>query len=224
MRASTAYFVGAGTIIAAIAIGLGGGLVAGNIMNPVSPNPTAPKRSADASKVEQRAVATTAPSEPLQYLAGSQVFSAAPAPQAQVSGAVSGTAPAAQAAKTTAAATPAPAVPPAPTAAANDAKPAEQKASAEPPSSVENAYAKAKESDLKPTASERRRVERRQRWVERRRSYDTRDSREQRGRTDWDDVARNVHEDSDAREEAREFPSRPRWGAPQMRLFGPDDD
>ena len=34
MRASTAYFVGAGTIVAAIAIGLGGGIVAGNIMNP----------------------------------------------------------------------------------------------------------------------------------------------------------------------------------------------
>ena len=32
MRASTAYFVGAGTIVAAIAIGLGGGIVAGNIM------------------------------------------------------------------------------------------------------------------------------------------------------------------------------------------------
>ena len=32
MRASTAYFVGAGTIIVAIAIGLGGGIVAGNIM------------------------------------------------------------------------------------------------------------------------------------------------------------------------------------------------
>ena len=37
MRASTAYFVGAGTIVAAIGVGLGGGIVAGNIMNPVTP-------------------------------------------------------------------------------------------------------------------------------------------------------------------------------------------
>ena len=52
MRASTAYFVGAGTIIAAIVIGLGGGIVAGNIMNPITP-----KLGPDTSKVAQRAEA-----------------------------------------------------------------------------------------------------------------------------------------------------------------------
>ncbi|MGY3406356.1 hypothetical protein ACVWZV_002469 [Bradyrhizobium sp. GM5.1] len=75
MRASTAYFVGAGTIVAAIAIGLGGGIVAGNIMNPVSP-----KQGPDTSKIAQRADAkpatTEAPSERLQYLTGSQAFGA----------------------------------------------------------------------------------------------------------------------------------------------------
>ena len=83
MRASTAYFVGAGTIVAAIAIGLGGGIVAGNIMNPV-----APKLGPDTSKMAQRAEAakpamTDAPSERLQYLTGSQAFGAMIAAPAQ---------------------------------------------------------------------------------------------------------------------------------------------
>lgn len=82
MRASTAYFVGAGTIVAAIAIGLGGGIVAGNIMNPVSP-----KQGPDTSKIAQRADAkpatTEAPSERLQYLTGSQAFGAMVAAPAQ---------------------------------------------------------------------------------------------------------------------------------------------
>ncbi len=50
MRASTAYFVGAGSIVVAIAVGLGGGIVAGNIMHPI-----APKQGPDTSKMERRA-------------------------------------------------------------------------------------------------------------------------------------------------------------------------
>ena len=34
MRTSIAYFAGAGTVVAAIAVGLGGGLLMANIMNP----------------------------------------------------------------------------------------------------------------------------------------------------------------------------------------------
>src|SRR3569833_2864938 len=82
MRASTAFCVGAGTIVAAIAIGLGGGIVAGNIMNPVSP-----KQGPDTSKMAQRADAKPAtpdaPSERLQYLTGSQAFGAMAAAPAQ---------------------------------------------------------------------------------------------------------------------------------------------
>jgi hypothetical protein len=62
-------------------------------------------------------------------------------------------------------------------------------------------------------------MERRERWAERR-HYDPREPRGMRDRTDWDDVARNIREDSDARDVA----SRPRSGLPQIRLFGPDDD
>jgi hypothetical protein len=237
MRASTAYFVGAGTIVAAIAIGLGGGIVAGNIMNPVSP-----KQGPDTSKIAQRADAkpatTEAPSERLQYLTGSQAFGAMVAAPAQAeaksdakaepkpeakSEAVKPDTQTTQANAEQPAQQPSQAVavePPKPPPASPPqvAKPAERQASTEPSSSSDNAYAKARDSDVKRATSERRRTERRERWAERR-HYDFREPRGMRDRTDWDDVARNIREDADA----REVPSRPRGGFPQIRLFGDDD-
>lgn len=235
MRAWTAYFVGAGTIVAAIAIGLGGGIVAGNIMNPVSP-----KQGADTSKMAQRAdtkpETTNAPSEPLQYLTGSQAFGMVAAPAQAKAETKSESKPEAksEAAKPDTQTTQANAEPsapqpsraaavepvkPAPASAPQVAKPAERQASTEPSSTPDNAYAKARDSDVKRAAPERRRTERRERWAERR-HYDYRESRGMRDRTDWDDVARNIREDSDA----RDLPSRPRGGFPQIRLFGLDDD
>ena len=237
MRASTAYFVGAGTIVAAIAIGLGGGIVAGNIMNPVSP-----KQGPDTSKIAQRADAkpatTEAPSERLQYLTGSQAFGAMVAAPAQAEAKSDAKAESKPEAKSEAvkpdtqttqanaeqpAQQPSQAVavePPKPPPASPPqvAKPAERQASTEPSSSSDNAYAKARDSDVKRATSERRRTERRERWAERR-HYDFREPRGMRDRTDWDDVARNIREDADA----REVPSRPRGGFPQIRLFGDDD-
>ena len=237
MRASTAYFVGAGTIVAAIAIGLGGGIVAGNIMNPI-----APKQGPDAGKMAQRAEAaaapaqTSAPSERLQYLTGSQAFGmvvAAPA-QAQDEAKSEAKPEVKPVAKADAPAAPANAEPPtpppsqaaaveppkpAPASPPQQAKPVEQQASTESSPSPDNAYAKARDSDVKRAASERRRMDRRERWAERRR-YEPRDPRDMRDRTDWDDVARNVREDS----EGRNYAGRPRGGFPQIRLFGPDDD
>jgi hypothetical protein len=240
MRALTAYFVGAGTIVAAIAIGLGGGIVAGNIMNPI-----APKQGADTSKMAQRAAAaapdnapatTNAPSERVQYLTGSQAFGAMIAAPAQAqdeakSAASSETKSETQA--TQANAEPAAPKPsqaaaveppkeqakPASASSLQGVKPAEQQASTEPSSSPDNAYAKARDSDVKRAASERRRAERRERWAERR-HYESREPRDMRDHTDWDDVARNIREDS----AARDYTNRPRSGFPQIRLFGPDDD
>jgi hypothetical protein len=228
MRASTAYFVGAGSIVAAIAIGLGGGIVAGNIMHPI-----APRQGPDTGKMAQRAEpaaianTTNAASEHVQYLTGSQTFGgmvAAPAQaQDEAKSAVKPDAP-----KVQANAEPAPPPPqtaaveppkPAPVSPPQVAKPVEQQASTEPASSPDNTYAKARDSDVKRAASERRRVERRERWAERR-HYDTRDARGMRDQTNWDDVARNVRQDSDARYGA----SRPRSAFPQMRLFGNDND
>lgn len=234
MRASTAYFVGAGTIVAAIAIGLGGGIVAGNIMNPVSP-----KQGPDTSKMAQRADAkpatTNAPSERLQYLTGSQAFGAMVAAPAQAEAkSEAKSEEKSEAAKPDTQTTQANAAPPAqqpsqgaaveppkPASASPPqvAKPAAQQASTEPSLSPDSAYAKARDSDVKRATSERRRTERRERWAERR-YYESREPRGMRDRTDWDDVARNIREDSDA----RDVSSRPRGGVPQIRLFGIDDD
>jgi len=227
MRAATAYFVGAGSIVAAIAIGLGGGIVAGNIMNPI-----APKHGPDTSKAAQRAE-TNAPSERVQYLTGSQAFGTIVASPAQAQGEAKPDAKPDAVAAEAKAEPPAP--PPAQTASVEPpkptpspppaAKPNEQQASTEPASSPENAYAKARDSDVKRAASERRRAERHQRWAERRR-YEQRDARAGRDQTNWDhtnwdDVARSVREDSDA----RDYAGRPRGGGfPQIRLFGDDDD
>jgi hypothetical protein len=229
MRASTAYFVGAGTIVAAIAIGLGGGIVAGNIMNPVTP-----KQGPDTSKLAQRTetpvtATTNAPSERVNYLTGSQAFGtlvAAPAqaaakpeavkPDTQTPQANAGP-PAPQPSQAAAVEPPRPAPassPPQP------AKPAEQVASTEPSPALNNAYAKARESDVRRAATERRRAERRERWTERRYSSESREPRGMRDRTDWDDVARNIREDS----ESRDYAGRPRSGVPQIRLFGADED
>ncbi len=223
MRASTAYFVGAGSIVAAIVIGLGGGIVAGNIMHPI-----APKQGPDTGKMAQRTEAaapatTNAPSERVQYLTGSQSFGAMIAAPAQ---ARSETKPDVQTTQASAE----PAAPPPPQATAvvesprpvpvstpQATKPVEQQASTEPASSPDNAFAKARDSDMKRAASERRRAERHERSAERRR-YDTRDARGGRDQTDWDDVARNVRADSDTRDVVVR---RPRGG---FSLFGPDDD
>ncbi|QPF92631.1 hypothetical protein [Bradyrhizobium commune] len=224
MRASTAYFVGAGSIVAAIAIGLGGGIVAGNIMQPI-----APKQGPDNSRMAQRAEAaaatttTNAPPARVQYLAGSQTFGAVTATPAQARDEAKPEVkpdPQAVQAKAEPPAPPAPQTAaveppkPAPASPPQVAKPVEQQASTEPASSPDNAYAKARDSDVKRAASERRRAERRERWAERR-HYDTRTTRDP---TDWDDVARSVRADSDARDVVV---SRPRNG---FRLFGPDDD
>ena len=227
MRASTAYFVGAGSIVAAIAIGLGGGIVAGNIMHPI-----APKQGPDTGKMAQRAEAatpatTSAPSERVQYLTGSQSFGtviAAPAEaqseaKPETKPDVQSTQPSAEPAaspppQATAAVEP---PKPGPASAPQATKPVEQQVSTEPTSSPDNAYAKARDSDVKRAASERRRAERHERWAERRR-YDPRDARGGRDQTDWDDVARNVRADSDPREVVVR---RPRGG---FSLFGPDDD
>jgi hypothetical protein len=60
MRASTAYFAGAGTVIAAIVAGVGGGLVIADIISPKSP-----KQGTELSRLERRMS-----SEPIQAASG----------------------------------------------------------------------------------------------------------------------------------------------------------
>ncbi|TKW78810.1 MAG: hypothetical protein DI543_08500 [Bradyrhizobium icense] len=61
MRVSTAYFAGAGTVVVAIAAGLGGGLLLGDIMSPQQPK----HPSSEVTRLEQRA----AP-QPIPAMAG----------------------------------------------------------------------------------------------------------------------------------------------------------
>src|SRR5262249_35785456 len=84
MRASIAFFAGAGTVAAAIALGLGGGLVMGNIMNPREAKPDMSKidRSAAPLQVPQPSPPSTSasnmPRAPAPYLAQTEAAAKAP--------------------------------------------------------------------------------------------------------------------------------------------------
>jgi hypothetical protein len=84
MRASMAYLAGAGTIVVAIAIGLGGGLVAGNIMNPHQPKqgPTS-KVERQASTVGQAGAGNTTEVAPPSNAGSVKAAAATPVPYAQ---------------------------------------------------------------------------------------------------------------------------------------------
>jgi hypothetical protein len=213
MRASTAYFAGAGTVVAAIVGGVGGGLLIADMIHPKSP-----KQGTEMSRLERRMSpepiqAAPGPSEPVQYLVATPQLSApgaavaaAPAqPQPQTEIANAGSAPAqpAQPAGTSAAAQPV----------ASDAQPATPAArpvAREQIAAPEDALAKARDADVK-RAVEKRKIERRQQWAERRR---------QRQQQELRAVEQIVREDTAP---GREFAAEPvRIEMPQIRLFGPE--
>src|SRR5204863_6782241 len=83
MRVATAYFIGAGTVVVAIAAGLGGGLLLGNIMSPQQPK----YPSSEVTRLEQRASqqpiqAMNGASQPVPHLPSPQAAVAAPPSQA----------------------------------------------------------------------------------------------------------------------------------------------
>jgi hypothetical protein len=86
MRASTAYFAGVGTVVVAIAVGLGGGLTIANIM---SPTPSRPQTTRLDQRMPPQPVASSnqpdgqqAPA-PVPYVAASQAAAISAAPQSQ---------------------------------------------------------------------------------------------------------------------------------------------
>jgi flagellar biosynthesis GTPase FlhF len=202
MRASTAYFAGAGTVIAAIVAGVGGGLVIADMISPKSA-----KQGTELSRLERRMSSEpiqAAPglSEPVQYLATPRLsasvspVAAAPAqPQAQAE-AVNSESTRAQAAI----------APPAVSqAAASAAQPAARQQTAVP----DDAFARARAAEAK-RVMEKRKAERRQQWAEKRR---------QRQQQELRAVEQNVREDT----EPRQFAAEPaRMQTPQFRLFGSD--
>jgi len=200
MRASTACFAGAGTVIAAIVAGVGGGLVIADMISPKSPT-----QGTEMTRLERRMSAepiqaAPGPSEPVQYLATPQLsaavapVAAAPA-QAQAEAGNPGSTRAQPAIAQ-------PAVSDV-QAATSVAQPAAREQTAAP----ENALAMARAAEAK-RAMERRRAERRQQWAEKRR---------QRQQQELRAVEQTVREDT----EPRQFAAEPvRMQTPQFRLFG----
>jgi hypothetical protein len=234
MRTSMAYFAGAGTVVIAIAAGIGGGLTIANIVAPHASNQ-------EMSKLEQRMQAdraldpvkdTNQPSQPSSYLAAtrpaagttvvqppvqnprpSQTEASNPAPQPAQPAALSQTTAANDvAAKPVETSTPKPATP---TAQGNS----DQQASAPQDAVAQDATAKARDADLKRLA-EKRKADRHQQWADRRRY---RDQREREPR----DVDPRVREDAEPRvgdyigpRDSVDVPVREE--SPQIRLFGPN--
>jgi len=202
MRASTAYFAGAGTVVVAIVAGVGGGLV---IADMIHPKPA--KQGTEMTRLERRMSPETIPAAPVQYLTAPQpsvpdtaVAAASAQPQMETGNPVSASAQPAETAATTQSEAPAP----------QPATAAAQSVAHEPTGAAENALAKARDADLK-RAAEKRRLERRQQWAERRRQRQQQELRavEDKGR-----------EETGPRQV---FAAEPvRIEMPQIRLFGPE--
>lgn len=145
MRTTSAFFAGAGTVIVAIAAGLGGGLLLGEIMSPQQPK----HPGSEVTRLEQRMSpqpipATDGASRPVPYLAASQIAAAVAEPQSQEQ-----SQPQVQQAST---------------------EPAEPSAARER-STPEDSYARVRDADVKREArraEEKRKAERRQQWAEKR--------------------------------------------------------
>jgi hypothetical protein len=232
MRASTAFFVGIGTVGLAIMAGLGGGLLVGNMMSPLPP-----KHAAAAARVEQptRPQPMSAASA-LAYTAATLAFTdpaidgnAPPAGEqvnaASSSAATAGVAQNDQAAKPTDGAAAQP---------TQDARPITAAPQASAP---EDAYAKARDSDLKHEA-EKRRADRTRRFSDRHLREDNQ-SFDQQARDDRNGDAgdrpssysyyhsdrryRGATRGGDDREPRYYVDEAPRYGFPRIQLFGPDD-
>ena len=209
MRASTAYFAGAGTVVMAIVAGLSGGLLMADIISPKSP-----RQRTEMTRLERRMSpepiqAAPGASEPVQYLAAPQLSApgaaVAPAPaQAQPQTETGNSQSAgAQPAATAAAAQPEALAP-------QPAPPAAQPVTHEQTAAPENALAKARDAEVK-RAAEKRKLERRQQWVEKRR---------QRQQQELRAVEERVREETEPRQVFAAEPARIEM--PQIRLFGPE--
>lgn len=225
MRTSTAYFAGAGTVAAAIIVGLGGGLLFSNIVSPHEPK-------TEMSKLELRMSskpipASNAPMEPVPYVDASRVVPAANAAQPQAQ--PQPQSPPAAPAETVAANPPPPsdaapavqaaqAAAPSPPAAAAPAQAAPpEQARTESVKAPEPALAKASDADARREArraeDRRSRAERRQRWAERRRHQPRQD-------LELREVERTVRDETEPRQAFTAEPAR--LEMPRIRLFDPE--
>src|SRR5215813_13622303 len=192
MRASTAFFAGVGTVVVAIGAGVGGGLTIAHMMSPLEPRLAMGK--AERRAVPEMPPSTKDPLVPVPYLAATQATTNAavavpPAerssPQQQAE--AGNSSPQASRPSETQASRPSAtqASRPSETTASNEqtSKPSDSStpsaASVQPAvtreqaSAPDDANAKARDSDVRRNAdlkrAERRKAERRQQWVDRRR-------------------------------------------------------
>jgi outer membrane biosynthesis protein TonB len=208
MRTSTAYFAGAGTVIVAIAAGLGGGLLMGNIVSSKTPPQEMTRLEQRIASQRSQAAPTAEPAQP------------APAPGQTIAANTTPPSPTppqpdprtASPPKTEPANVPAPppaqaaAVTPASTAAAA-AEPSQPEVRRQTIRALEDSMARARDADLRRAE---RRLERSQRWTERRRYRQDRDLRE---------VEQAVRDDTE--QPRRTFAAEPvRGGMPVIKLFG----
>jgi hypothetical protein len=218
MRTSTAYFAGVGTVVVAIAAGLGGGVILANVMNP---NPHQQTSRLEQHLSAQPLAASNRPDEKEQQQ------SQAPVPYVAATLAASNTSATAQPdqsqAQTAAATPPPPAATPAP-----QPVPLAQTA-------IDDATVKTRDADSKRQADQRK-TDRQRQWADRRkrdqqqREQDLRDAqarmhdddgpRDVVVRRDWRDDRRSWRDDRDAREDNGP-PARS--GFPGFTVFGPED-
>jgi hypothetical protein len=235
MRASMAYFAGAGTVIVAIAAGLGGGFMISDIMSPQGTRtPGKLEQHVAAQQVQPSPQPSSSPSNsttasaqaPVPYLAATQaattptIVAPAPSNSPQPTTSVEQSAPPA-AAKTETATSIDPAKP--------AQAPVAQPVSRDQASSPDNAYAKAREADLKQLEArkkaeqktEQKAAERRQQWAARRQQQH--DAERQQGDGDrgpGEFIVRRDDRDDMRRYDRDDESDRPDFGRP-MRLDFP---
>ena len=246
MRTSVAFFAGAGTILAAIGLGLGGGFTVASI---VSPHPEKQKATlVDRRKLDDVARAETAQQAPVPYLAAT--VSATNSPAVTAPAALIGSGAAVPSAPPTSVAQPAaridaaaePSAKPVDTkttdarqdegAAAKSAATAQQPVKSERSSSASDANARVRDADVK-RLSDRRKAERRQQWADRQPSEDRRQwGDRQQGDRQWSDrrIYRDRHDD-EVRDDRNDYVDRRDdfdppvriFGSPRLGIFGPED-
>jgi hypothetical protein len=227
MRISTAYFAGVGTVIVAVAAGLGGGYLAANIANPPPSGVSKLERRMSAEPISvaaapaqpvPRAVTTSPASAPAQEQPQPQTEAAAPSgnaapptnnvrveekPVSNVA-AVQPVQPAPQPVKST------------------EQKSAEQ--TGEKAATPRDAFARARDTDAKRADAEKRRAERRQLWAERRRVQQPREQEleavEERVREVTEPRRIRIREEGGPREM---FAEPARTDTPRIRLFDQDN-
>ena len=222
MRISTAYFAGVGTVIVAVAAGLGGGYLAANIANPPSGKLerrlSAEPISVAAVQPVPRAAATSPAPAPAQPQPQPQTEAAAPSGNAAPP--INNVRAEEKPANNVAAVQPVQAQ-------LQPAKSTEQKSAeqtgekAAPP---RDAFARARETDVKRADAEKRRAERRQLWAERRRVQQPREQEleavEARVREVTEPRRIRIREEGGPSEM---FAERARADTPRIRLFDQDN-